>query len=99
MGGPILVVVTVLGGLAGAALGSFSGVVAARGWRGALTGRSRCDSCGRELPGWELVPVASWVALRGRCARCGARIPVSLLLREVLGAALGAGAVLLIACR
>ena len=91
--------VTVLAALAGAALGSYSGVVSARGWRGSLTGRSRCDSCGRELRGWELVPVVSWVAVRGRCARCGARIALSLLLREVVGAALGAGAVLLIACR
>ena len=99
MAGPLFVVVTVLGALAGAALGSFSGVVVARGWRAALTGRSRCDSCGRELRGWELVPVASWVALRGRCARCGARIPVSLLLGELAGGAVGAGVVLAIACR
>ncbi|TMD95298.1 MAG: prepilin peptidase [Chloroflexi bacterium] len=99
MGGALLVVITVLGALAGGGLGSFSGVVAARGWRGALTGRSRCDACGRELRGWELVTVVSWVALSGRCARCEARIPVSLLLGELAGGAVGAGVVLAIACR
>ena len=89
----------VLGALAGATLGSYSGVVSARGWRGSLTGRSTCESCARALRAWELVPVVSWVILRGRCARCEARIPVSLLAREVLGAALGAGLVLALACR
>ena len=91
--------VTVLAALAGAALGSYSGVVSARGWRGSLTGRSVCDSCGRDLRAWEVVPVVSWVILRGRCARCGARIPVSLLVREVAGAGVGAALALLIACR
>ena len=91
--------ITALAALAGAALGSYSGVVSARGWRNSLTGRSVCVSCARALRAWELVPVVSWVILRGRCARCGARIPVSLLVREVLGAALGAGLVLVLACR
>jgi len=95
----VTAVVTVLAALAGAALGSYSGVVSARGWRGSLTGRSVCDSCARTLRAWEVVPVVSWVILRGRCARCRARIPVSLLVREVAGAGVGAGLALLIACR
>ena len=99
MSGPVLVVVIVLGALAGAALGSYSGVVAARGWPSSLTGRSRCDSCGRALRGWQLVPVVSWVALRGRCALCGARIPVSLLVWELAGVTLGVCVVLVIARR
>jgi len=95
----VTALVTVLVALAGAALGSYSGVVSARGWRGSLTGRSVCDSCVRALRAWEVVPVVSWVILRGRCTRCRARIPVSLLVREVLGAGVGAGLALLIACR
>ena len=91
--------VTVLAALAGAALGSYSRVVSARGRRGSLTGRSVCDSRARELRAWEVVPVVSWVTLRGRCARCGARIPVSLLVREVAGAGVGAALALLLACR
>ena len=96
------VLLVVCGALAGGALGSFSGVVAERGWRASLGGRSRCTSCGRDLRWWELVPLVSYVALRGRCVRCGARIPIGLLCREVAGAAGGAAvaiAVLLVAGR
>jgi leader peptidase (prepilin peptidase) / N-methyltransferase len=39
-----------------------------------LSGRSRCDGCGTRLRALELVPLASWLALRGRCRHCGAPI-------------------------
>ena len=42
--------------------------------RSALGGRSACDNCGRTLRAWELVPVISALAQRGRCRRCGATI-------------------------
>ncbi|MDU1325163.1 MAG: prepilin peptidase [Clostridiales bacterium] len=35
-----------------------------------VTGPSHCTSCGARLRWWELIPLASWLALRGRCARC-----------------------------
>lgn len=50
--------------------------------------RSRCTSCGRVLRVWELVPVLSYIALRGVCARCRTRIPIWHLFLEL--AALGA---------
>ncbi|GEO82846.1 prepilin peptidase [Pararhodospirillum oryzae] len=53
--------------------------------------RSRCDSCARRLRFWEMIPVVSWLALRGRCATCRAALPRSLLAAEVLGGLLGAG--------
>src|SRR3546814_433414 len=34
-----------------------------------------CLSCKHELSGIDLVPVFSWLWLRGRCRYCGARIP------------------------
>lgn len=37
---------------------------------------SRCPSCDRRLSAFELVPVVSWVALRGKCRGC--RTPISL---------------------
>ena len=40
----------------------------------AVTGRSRCDHCSRELRPLELVPILSRLWLRGRCPACGARI-------------------------
>lgn len=35
-----------------------------------LTGRSQCPSCGHELGARDLVPVLSWLALRGHCRYC-----------------------------
>jgi leader peptidase (prepilin peptidase)/N-methyltransferase len=61
---------------AGAIAGSFLAVLLLR-WpmgRSAAAGRSQCDSCERPLLAVDLVPIASFVALRGRCRRCRARI-------------------------
>lgn len=35
---------------------------------------SRCPGCGAAVRWYQNIPVASWVALRGRCASCGTRI-------------------------
>ena len=35
---------------------------------------SRCPSCGMPIRPWDNVPVLSFLALRGRCRNCGARI-------------------------
>jgi leader peptidase (prepilin peptidase)/N-methyltransferase len=40
-------------------------------------GRSMCLSCGHELAAKDLIPVLSWLSLRGKCRYCGARIPDS----------------------
>lgn len=57
-------------------VGSFLGVVIRRLPRGAplAWGRSRCESCGTVLAARDLVPVLSYLALRGRCRSCGAAI-------------------------
>lgn len=62
----------------GASFGSFAGAAAARTERGEKwwgLERSRCASCRAELAPRDLVPVLSFIALRGRCRRCGAVIP------------------------
>ncbi len=41
-----------------------------------VTPRSRCPSCGTPIRAHHNVPVLSWFLLRGRCAKCSARIPV-----------------------
>ena len=53
-------------------IGSFLGVLVtrARTVRSILVGRSACEHCGHRLGPAELVPLASWVALRGRCRHC-----------------------------
>jgi leader peptidase (prepilin peptidase)/N-methyltransferase len=61
----------------GAILGSFLASVALR-WpagQSALSGRSMCDGCGRQLSAVDLVPLLSFVGLRGRARCCGATIP------------------------
>lgn len=60
----------------GAIVGSFLATVLVR-WpegRNPLAGRSRCDGCARTLGGTELVPLLSYLMVRGRCRACGARI-------------------------
>jgi leader peptidase (prepilin peptidase)/N-methyltransferase len=56
--------------------GSFLAVVAIRYARGesASDGRSACDACGAPLRAFEMVPLLSYLALRGRCRQCRARI-------------------------
>ena len=72
----------------GASVGSFVGAL---GWRvrharGLVKGRSVCESCGRVLAVWEIVPVASWMALGGQCRRCRARISIRHPATELAGA-------------
>ena len=51
--------------------------------------RSRCPGCGRGIRAIENVPIASWFALRGKCAGCGTRISLRYPTVELL-AGLGA---------
>jgi len=72
----------------GAILASFMAVIAERLYTGQswVTGRSKCNSCSRELTVLDLVPVLSWVVSRGRCRTCKAKVPVSYTIGEaVLG--------------
>ncbi len=65
-------------GVLGALVGSFANVVVFRlpAGRSVVRPRSSCPHCGHTLGPLELVPIVSWIALRGRCASCGARISV-----------------------
>lgn len=75
--------------LLGAVLGSFLGVVSYRLHTGrSLDGNSHCESCMYRLRWYELVPVISYLALRGRCRMCGAYIPMRHVLIELLTASL-----------
>ncbi len=58
-------------------IGSFLGVVIRRlpAGRGIARGRSMCECGERALAPAELVPLASFCLLRGRCRRCGRSLP------------------------
>jgi len=73
----------------GLVMGSFLNCLAWRLVRGesVLKGRSRCDACGHALGPGDLVPVLSWLALRGRCRYCGAPVSPRCPLSELVCAA------------
>ena len=52
------------------------------------TPASHCPSCGASIKAWHNVPVAGWLALRGRCAACRAPISARYPLVELLGGVL-----------
>jgi leader peptidase (prepilin peptidase)/N-methyltransferase len=67
---------TIFAGLLGLVFGSFLNVCLSRWPQGEsiVTPRSHCRQCGRTLAWWENIPLASWLALRGRCRTCRAWI-------------------------
>jgi leader peptidase (prepilin peptidase)/N-methyltransferase len=52
--------------------------------------RSACPGCSRMIRAHENVPVLSWLALRGRCAGCGMRIPLRYPVIEIAAGAIAA---------
>jgi len=87
----------VLAFILGACVASFLNVVADRFPQGQSIVRppSHCPSCGRRLTPWELVPVVSYIVLRGRCYACKSRIPIRSVLVE---AGLGGAAAYIVWC-
>lgn len=71
----------------GSILGSFTSCLAIRRLRGEsiIRGRSHCDSCQRLLKPYELIPIFSYILIKGRC-RCGVKIGLEVFLSEVLSA-------------
>ena len=58
----------------GAIVGSFLNVVGLRWDSRNFGGRSRCPDCLKTLRWFELVPILSFLAQKGRCRNCGAKI-------------------------
>lgn len=79
--------------LLGLAFGSFLNVCIDRlpSGRSIVIPPSRCDQCQRRLTVADLIPVFSYLWLRGRCRYCGAVLPKRLVIVELVsGAILGA---------
>lgn len=80
----------------GALIGSFLNVVILRyGFHEAPRARSGCAACGGQLRWFELVPIVSFVFLRGRCAKCGSAVSLQYPLVELTLAGLFLGSFLL----
>ena len=75
----------------GAVVFSFGGVCISRIPEGksVIGGRSRCESCGNVIKWYDLIPVLSYVLLRGKCRNCGSRIPVYCFVIELIGGVIG----------
>lgn len=82
------VVYTVFALLFGLVFGSFFNVVGLRVPKkeSIVTPPSHCTSCNRQLTALDLIPVLSYLFLRGKCRRCGAKIsPIYMVTELVTG--------------
>jgi len=72
--------------LFGITIGSFLNVCIYRLPKGeSLTKKnSHCMSCGEEIKRYDLIPIFSWLILRGKCRACGAKISPRYMLVEAL---------------
>ena len=72
--------------LVGSIIGSFLNVCIYRLPRGQsiVTPPSHCPQCGERLRPWDLMPVASWLLLRGRCRNCNSSISFRYAFVELL---------------
>lgn len=74
----------------GAIIGSYVGVIVLRWPTGepTVSGRSRCDACQRQLAWFDLLPLVSFLLLRGKCRYCKAPIEAVQAVAEWSGAVL-----------
>lgn len=82
----ILIYCVVLLFLIGTVFGSFLNCVAIRienheKW---WTGRSKCDACGHVLGFFDLIPIFSFLCLKGRCRYCGAKLSLQYFFSEFI---------------
>ncbi len=88
-----LIFSVVFSAILGSVLGSFANVLIIRWHESApLTGRSRCPGCKKSIKPRHLVPVLSWLMLRGRCAHCHRAIHIQYPVVEALSALLAVAA-------
>ncbi len=70
--------------LLGTCVGSFVNVQVLRfGYTERRESRSHCASCGTQLRWYDLIPLVSYLLLRGRCRYCGSAISTQYLLVEI----------------
>ena len=83
-------------GVFGAMLGSFLNVCVYRLPRGesVILPGSHCPGCGKPIAWYDNIPVVSYLALRGRCRRCGTHISVQYPLIELAVGLIWAGSLL-----
>lgn len=80
------ILLTVVFALIGVAVGSFLNVCIDRlpSGRSIVSPPSQCDQCHRRLSATDLIPVLSYLWLRGRCRYCGAPLPKRIVIVELV---------------
>lgn len=80
--------------IVGSILGSFGHLLASRTLLGenVTTKPSHCQNCRYRLKFYDLVPLISFLGLKGRCRQCKIKIPTSLFFSEIIMGALGSSA-------
>ena len=76
--------------LIGASVGSFLNLAADRvpSGRSIVKPRSFCESCNTQLASKDLIPILSYLWIRGKCRYCSASIPIRFMAVEALTGAL-----------
>lgn len=76
--------------VAGLCVGSFLNVCILRlpKEQSLISPPSTCPQCGQRIAWYDNIPLVSWIALRGKCRRCGNAISAQYLLIEALVGAL-----------
>lgn len=70
----------------GTIFGSFYNVVGYRIPKGEsiITPSSHCTNCGHKLKFYELIPVLSYIFLKGKCRKCGSKISPFYMIFEII---------------
>ena len=78
------IILVVMAFIIGASVGSFLNLAADRipAGRSIITPRSFCEACERPLGSLDLVPILSYLWLRGHCRYCRATFPARLMVVE-----------------
>lgn len=84
----LTVLCAVLFFLLGSVIGSFLNVLAYRIpiKESIVKGRSHCTTCGKQILNRDLIPIFSWIFLRGRCRFCKEKISPRYMIVELITA-------------
>lgn len=81
----IKILILIFGFFLGSAIGSFVNASVYRFKHGISIwlDRSKCNHCKKNIAAYDLIPIFSYLILRGKCRNCGKKIPIDCLITEI----------------